>query len=69
MTCCSAAFSLFAAQFVRIVPDLALQRGFGAFLILLVLCSCLDTNCPRQAVAEGDLATSLADFNWHRRFN
>lgn len=34
---CSTAMSLVASQLVRFVPDAALQRGFGAFLIALAL--------------------------------
>jgi uncharacterized protein len=37
MTCCSAVVGVAAAQAVRFVPDGALQRGFGAFLILLAV--------------------------------
>jgi len=35
MTACSAVMGLAAAQLVRFVPDDVLQRGFGAFLLVL----------------------------------
>src|SRR5580700_4327494 len=34
---CSTTMSLIASQLVRFVPDAALQRGFGGFLIALAL--------------------------------
>jgi uncharacterized protein len=37
MTCCSAIVGVAAAQAVRFVPDDALRRGFGAFLIVLAI--------------------------------
>jgi uncharacterized protein len=37
MTVCSAVTGLAASQFVRFVPDNVLQRGFGAFLVVLAV--------------------------------
>jgi uncharacterized membrane protein YfcA len=37
MATCSTAMGLVASQLVRLVPDAALQRGFGVFLILLAI--------------------------------
>jgi uncharacterized protein len=71
MTCCSAVIGVAAAQAVRFVPDGALQRGFGAFLLLLAIALWFghlgerDENLPISTLGQtliGALAGVLSGF-------
>jgi uncharacterized protein len=71
MTACSAVMGLVASQLVRFVSDVALQRGFGAFLIALAAVMWLghlgesDQDRPLSVplqVVIGSIAGALSGF-------
>jgi uncharacterized protein len=71
MTACSAVMGLASSQLVRFVPDTALQRGFGAFLVVLAAVVWFGhlgesdegtALAPHLQIAIGTIAGALSGF-------